>query len=257
MSALLMLLVQLLVPLIGGMTTIARTIKFVQEGELGIKLRFGKVVCKNGKPKVIQPGFCLLIPFVDKLHRRHVRQQTIRCDHQEVQLKDKTVFDVSAVAYFRVVDIYKALFVIDDLTSSVNDLCMSVLRDEFSERGMNNANETTGISDSILVELRKRADEWGVEFNDFRLTNCSPTPETLQLLLVEQQGVQRVKALQAAAKELGWEPKDIPPAIAASLIGIPVATSIGGSSVTTNSTNNSVTKNKDDHLNEITDDWEL
>lgn len=211
---------------IGGLTTVAKSIRFVQEGERGIKLRFGKVVRKKGEPLVVKPGFCFLVPFVDTLHRHHVRQQTIRCDHQEIQLDDKTVFDVSAVSFFRVTDIYKALVEIDNLTSSINDLCMSILRDELAHRNMDNVNQTTEISTKLLEVIRTKADEWGVEFIDFRLTNCSPTPATLQLLLTEQQGKQRAKALKGAADELSIRVEDIDSTLAAALVGIPVMSSL-------------------------------
>ena len=67
----------------------------------------------------MEPGFLFLIPKVDSLVRRHVRQQTIELNEQEVILKDNTIWVVSAVVFFRVKDIYKALFEIDDLDGGV------------------------------------------------------------------------------------------------------------------------------------------
>ena len=104
------------------------SLRFVKEGERGLVLRFGQVVRKGGKPRIIEPGFVFLIPQVENLVRRHVRQQTIELNEQEVILKDNTIWVVSAVVFFRVKDIYKALFEIDDLDGGVRNLCMGELR---------------------------------------------------------------------------------------------------------------------------------
>jgi SPFH domain/Band 7 family protein len=58
---------------------LSKTFNYVKEGELGIKLRFGKASRdKDGKPRVIPPGFVMMIPWVDTLAKHHVRQQTSR-----------------------------------------------------------------------------------------------------------------------------------------------------------------------------------
>ena len=47
---------------------LSRTFNYVKEGELGIKLRFGKAKRnKDGSPRIIFPGFVLMIPWVDSL----------------------------------------------------------------------------------------------------------------------------------------------------------------------------------------------
>jgi regulator of protease activity HflC (stomatin/prohibitin superfamily) len=60
-----------------------------------------------------------MIPWVDSLAKHHVRQQTIRFDNQEIMIKDGLIFSVNAAVIFRVTDIYKALFEIEDLHTGV------------------------------------------------------------------------------------------------------------------------------------------
>jgi regulator of protease activity HflC (stomatin/prohibitin superfamily) len=51
--------------ILSGIIAFFKSFRFVREGERGIKLRFGKAVRKKGgTPKVIEPGFAWLIPFV-------------------------------------------------------------------------------------------------------------------------------------------------------------------------------------------------
>ncbi len=65
--------VALVMMVVGLITTLFKTLKFVQEGEQGCRLIFGRVQRDwHGNPVIIQPGFVLLIPWVQTLKRRHV-----------------------------------------------------------------------------------------------------------------------------------------------------------------------------------------
>lgn len=234
MEALLQLLSGLLVPVVGGLVSVAKGIKFVPEGQRGIKLRFGKAVrykagSLKGKPKVIEPGLRLLIPFVDTLVRRHVRQQTIRSEDQEIMLMDKAVFHISAVTIFRVTDVYRALFEIDDLDGSIDDFCMAVLRDFLSQKDADEIINTMKISEELLALLVEKGSEWGVEFISFRLTNCSPSSQTAELLLTKPLAERKMEALKAAADSAKTTLAEMDPMLSAALVGVPVAAGIGGS----------------------------
>ncbi len=213
------------------LTALIKTIKFVHEGELGIKLRFGKAVCDSkGIPKVIKPGLLLLIPFVDSLQRRHVRQQTINFESQKIMVKGGLIFEVSAMVVFKVNDIYKALFEIDNLDAAIMDLCMGMLRDTLSPYEHDKLFDTKAISDSLLNDLTKVAKTWGVEFITFKLTNCAPTAETAQYVMAKTGAALKAAAIQAAAEEIGMDINSLNPALAAVMAGIPLVASVGTTS---------------------------
>ncbi len=226
MDALLGPLMQVLLAVGGGIYTLLKSIKFVQEGELGIKLRFGKAVRVNGVPKVIPPGFVLLIPFVDTLRRQHVRQQTLRLDNQKVMIAQGLIFNVSAVVMFRIRDIYRALFEINDLNRALVDLSMGLLRDELAHKTHLELTDIEGISTGLLGRLKSHADEWGVEFIQFKLTDCAPTVETAPLINAQIGVTMKLNALETASAKLGVKLSDLSPVLAAALVGVPMVTAI-------------------------------
>ena len=123
---------QALVLLGSALVTVFKSIAFVQEGQRGVKLRFGKAVRyrtgKNaGHPKIVDPGFVFMIPFIDKLQRRHVRQETIRLDYQKIMFKDGMIFQVSAMLLFTVKDVFKAMFEIDNLDNAVETFGLAII----------------------------------------------------------------------------------------------------------------------------------
>ena len=224
--------VELIAALIGVVTSIAKAFKFVQEGELGIKLRFGRALKnKDGTPRIVKPGFVLLIPFVETLKRHHVRQQTLRLDHQKVMIAQGLIFNISAVVIFRVKDIYRALFEIDDLDNSLIDLSMGILRDVLSNKNYGELANMESISEELLHKLQEKAEEWGASFIQFKLTDCSPTAETAPLVNAGAGVKMKMEALKAAAKEMGVDLTTIPPVLAATLVGTPLVASIAGDSL--------------------------
>lgn len=201
-----------------------KAFRFVREGEQGIKLRFGKALRnKQGEPKIINPGFVFLIPFVDTLKRHHVRQETIRFDHQQIMIQDGLIFNVNAIVIFRVKDIYKALFEIENLEYSIEDLGMGILRDEVSKRNYTELEDTEKISESLLKVLRVKAEEWGIEFIQFKLTSCAPSTESASLIF-SKLGVRfKVEALQEASEAI--TKLDVDPGLASVLVGVPLVAS--------------------------------
>lgn len=225
-------LLQIAVALGGGGTVLAKTIRFVREGEEGIKLRFGKATRDaNEAPVVYQPGFALLIPFVDTLVRRHVRVQTIDLPQQTVTIKNGLSYIVDAVVRFRVKDVYKALFVVDDLDKTMKNVAMAELRDILTpyadEQAMAGVH---GMSEKLTTEIAKQSEVWGVEIEQFSVVSCVPTPESQQIVNVNAGVKSRVAALKLGFRDLGFGTGvGQYPQLAAALIGIPVATAIGAS----------------------------
>lgn len=218
---------ELLVSMFASTFGIFKSIRFVHEGERGIRLRFGKAVRKKDKtPKIIEPGFVLLIPFIDTLRRHHVRQQSMRFEDQRIVLKDGLIFKVGAMVIFKVEDIYKALFDIDDLDGSITDLCMARLRDVLQPCTHTELSDSDDISKKLLSAVEEKSKEWGVIFIHFGLTDCAPTPETANLINVEIGVEMKMHALDIACKKRNLLSKDLNPVLAATLIGIPLSANI-------------------------------
>lgn len=205
---------------------LTRSFNFVKEGELGIKLRFGKAKRdQNGEPLIILPGFVMMIPWVDRLEKHHVRQQTIRLDNQKIMIRDGLIFNINAAIIFRVNDIYRALFEIDGLNTSIADLSMGILRDVLTGRDHTNLNQTKEISTLLLDELKDKAQQWGVDFLQFNIIDCAPTPETAQIIIAKAGVMMKAEALEELAKRRGIRIEQLNPTLAAVLVGVPLVAS--------------------------------
>lgn len=143
-------------------------------------------------------------------------------------LKSGLTFRVAGAIYFRVTEIYKALFDIIGLDESIEQLAMGVLRDEIATHdNHHDLSDTAKIAEDIKKKIKERTDSWGVEILDFRLTTVAPTSESAPIVNMEAAASMRAKVIQSVAEELGSKPEDmVRSGLAAVLVGAPlVATS--------------------------------
>lgn len=118
---------------------LARMIRIIKQYEQGVIFRFGKVI------EVREPGLFLLIPFVDVLHRVSLRIVTMPIQSQGIITLDNVSVDVSAVAYFRVVEAKKSVIAIENANAAINQIAQTTLRKVVGQHTLDETlAETTG-----------------------------------------------------------------------------------------------------------------
>lgn len=222
------------VPVVLALGSAAGSVRFIQESQRGVKLRFGKVIRnRNGKPRIYEPGFVLTLPTVHHLRRIHVRTQTLALEPQRVMLADRTVFQIGALVITHVMDdvdaIYQSLFEVDDVAASVEEFSAATLRDVLAGCRYEDLDHPDRLANAVRERLIPRLHSWGTEVDDVKLTDCSPSPETSRMVLIQAEAQMRVQALLTTAAAVGSLPSSLSPTLAAALIGAPVTVTLSES----------------------------
>lgn len=206
--------------------------KLVQEGERGIKLRFGRAIrTKDGRPKIINPGFVFVLPMVESLERTHVRTRTINLDTQSVMLKDKMVFNVNAVIMMRIIDspehIYQSLFEVDSFEETISDYVTAVVREVLSHMSYTEVLDPQDLGSRVKNSITEKLNDWGVDVLEVMITDSSPTQESAKAILLTAEAELRTQALIDVADDLSRKDvSDINPTLAAAIIGTPISVSL-------------------------------
>jgi regulator of protease activity HflC (stomatin/prohibitin superfamily) len=184
MKALTIVIVVVIIVLAIGAALSARIIKQYQEGVL---FRLGRV---RGPRK---PGFRLIIPFIDVLHRVSLRIVTMPIQSQGIITRDNVSVDVSAVAYFRVVDAVKSVVAIENVYSAIDQIAQTTLRKVV---GQHTLDQTLSETDKINLDIRKILDvttvDWGVEVTLVELKDIQ-LPDTMKRAMARQAEAEREK----------------------------------------------------------------
>jgi regulator of protease activity HflC (stomatin/prohibitin superfamily) len=160
-------------------------VKIVQQWERGVVLRFGRLV------SVRQPGFNLIIPWIERMVKVDLRVETLVLEPQEVITRDNVTVHVDAVVYFKVIDAKKAVVEVMNYAMATTQIALTTLR---SVLGQSELDELLAHRDRVNERLRDIIDEhteepWGVEV---------VTVEVKDVLLPE--GMQRAMARQAESE---------------------------------------------------------
>ena len=181
--------------LVVALIVLALSLRIVKQYEQGVLFRLGRVV------GVRAPGLTFIIPFVDDLRRVSLRIVTMPIQSQGIITRDNVSVDVSAVAYYRVVDAVKSVVAIENVADAINQIAQTTLRKVV---GQHTLDETLSETDRINVSIREILDvqtaEWGVivtlvELKDIQL------PESMKRAMARQAEAEREKRAKIISAE--------------------------------------------------------
>jgi regulator of protease activity HflC (stomatin/prohibitin superfamily) len=178
--------------IIGGIVVVvlvvaALSIRIVRQYERGVLFRLGRVI------GVREPGLRLIVPLVDVLHFVSLRIVTMPIQSQGIITRDNVSVDVSAVAYFRVIDPRKSIIAIENVHAAINQIAQTTLRKVV---GQHTLDETLSETDKINGDIRQILDvtstDWGVEVTLVELKDIQ-LPETMKRAMAKQAEAEREK----------------------------------------------------------------
>jgi regulator of protease activity HflC (stomatin/prohibitin superfamily) len=165
----------------------ALAVRIVKQYEQGVLFRLGKLRGSRA------PGFRLIIPVIDVLHKVSLRIVTMPIQSQGIITRDNVSVDVSAVAYFRVVDAVKSVIAIENVRAAINQIAQTTLRKVV---GQHTLDQTLSETDTINLDIRKILDtttvDWGVEVTLVELKDIQ-LPDSMKRAMARQAEAEREK----------------------------------------------------------------
>jgi regulator of protease activity HflC (stomatin/prohibitin superfamily) len=167
---------------------LAAAVRIVKQYERGVVLRFGRLV------GVRNPGFNVIIPFVDRMTKISLRIVPFVLEPQEVITKDNVTVRVDAVVYFKVIEPVKAVINVEGYREAIVQLALTTLR---SVLGQSELDELLAHRDQINLRLREIIDKeseepWGVSATLVEVKDVL-LPEAMQRAMARQAEAEREK----------------------------------------------------------------
>ncbi len=162
-------------------------VRIVKQYEIGVVFRLGRVQGPR------DPGLRAIVPFVDVMHRVSKRIVTMPIQSQGIITRDNVSVDVSAVAYYRVVDAVKSVVAIENVRAAIDQIAQTTLRKVV---GQHTLDETLSETDRINLDIREILDvttvEWGVEVTLVELKDIQ-LPDSMKRAMARQAEAEREK----------------------------------------------------------------
>ncbi len=164
-----------------GALYIASAARVVKQYERGVVLRLGRLA-----GEVRQPGFTMIIPVVDRLHKVNMQIVTMPVPAQEGITRDNVTVRVDAVVYFKVVDPASALIQVEDYKFAVSQMAQTSLRSIIGKSELDDLlSNREKLNQGLELMIDSPAVGWGVQVDRVEIKDVS-LPETMKRSMARQ-----------------------------------------------------------------------
>lgn len=167
---------------------IAMCIKIVPQQKAYVVERLGRY------HQTLNAGINIIIPFVDSIAYKHVlKEMVIDVPEQVCITKDNVQVGLDGIVYIQVVDARLASYGISNYLAGITQLAQTTMRSEIGKIMLEKTFEERGaINTSVVTEVDKAAQSWGVKILRYEIKNINP-PTNIIASMEKQMVAEREK----------------------------------------------------------------
>ncbi|NJR65147.1 MAG: SPFH/Band 7/PHB domain protein [Leptolyngbyaceae cyanobacterium CRU_2_3] len=179
-----------LVLMVLGGAGVAGSVRIVNQGNEVLVERLGSY---NRK---LEPGLNFTMPFLDRVaYQETIREKVLDIPPQSCITRDNVSITVDAIIYWRIVDMERAYYKVQNLQSAMTNLVMTQIR---AEMGSLELDETftarSEINEILLRELDTATDPWGVKVTRVELRDIIPSKAVQESMELQMSAERRKRA---------------------------------------------------------------
>ncbi|MDZ8108023.1 MAG: SPFH domain-containing protein [Nostoc sp. DedQUE12a] len=180
----------LLVFLALGGSAVAGSVKVVNQGNEALVERLGSY------NKKLEPGLNFVIPFLDKVvYKETIREKVLDIPPQKCITRDNVSIEVDAVVYWRIVDMEKAWYKVENLQSAMVNLVLTQIRSEMGQLELDQTfTARSQINELLLQDLDIATDPWGVKVTRVELRDIIPSQAVQESMELQMSAERRRRA---------------------------------------------------------------
>jgi regulator of protease activity HflC (stomatin/prohibitin superfamily) len=172
--------------------------KIINEGNEALVERLGRYHRKLGA------GVKFIVPLIDSIVMEDTtREQILDIKPQNVITSDNVYIEVDGVIFWRITDMEKSFYKIDDIQVALGNLIQVELRANLAERTFEQViTSRTEVNQALLKTVNATASDWGVQIIRVDIQSITP-PESVQKSMADQNAavIRKRAAITAAEGE--------------------------------------------------------
>ncbi|MFC9270162.1 SPFH domain-containing protein [Streptomyces zhihengii] len=155
--------------------------RVVKQYERGVIFRLGRL-----RREVREPGFTLIVPAIDRMHKVNMQIVTMPVPAQEGITRDNVTVRVDAVVYFRVIDAPNALVEVEDYRFAVSQMAQTSLRSIIGKSDLDDLlSNREKLNEGLELMIDSPAVGWGVQIDRVEIKDVS-LPEAMKRSMARQ-----------------------------------------------------------------------
>ena len=127
--------------------------------------------------KKLEPGLNFIVPVYDRVvYKDTIREKVLDVPAQSCITRDNVSITVDAVVYWRIMDMYKAFYKVENLRDAMVNMVLTQIRSEMGKLELDQTfTARTEINEILLRELDIATDPWGVKVTRVELRDIMPS----------------------------------------------------------------------------------
>lgn len=175
---------------------IVGSVKTINQGNEALVERLGKY------HKKLTPGLNFVVPFLDNVVLEvSVREQVIDTEPQEAITRDNVSVEVDAVLYWRILQLERAYYAVEDVETALKNLATTTLRSEIGRMELAQTfSSRNEINQSLLQQLDDATATWGVKVTRVEVQRITPAKTVMDAMELERAAESKKKAAISEAE---------------------------------------------------------
>ena len=171
------------------------SLRIVKEYDRGVIFFLGKLTGVRG------PGLIILIPLFEQMTQVTLRTITMNIPSQKIITKDNVSIDIAAVAYYKIIDPQRSVVAIEDITSAVNQISQTTVRNVVGQFSLDQLLSQTGtINLQIKNVIDLHTEPWGAEVTAVEIKDIT-LPDNMQRAMAKEAEAERERRAKIVAAE--------------------------------------------------------
>jgi regulator of protease activity HflC (stomatin/prohibitin superfamily) len=166
------------------------SVKIINQGNEALVERLGRYHRK------LAPGLNFVIPLVDTIVlEESTRERVLDIEPQDAITKDNVSVSVDAVMYWRILQLERTYYAVEEVEEALKNLVITTLRSELGRMPLAQTfSSRSEINHSLLQQLDDVTATWGVKVTRVEVQSITPNQAILEALELERAAESRKKA---------------------------------------------------------------
>lgn len=158
------------------------SVRIINQGNQALVERLGRYHRK------LRPGLNFIVPFLDTIvWEESMREKLLDVPPQSAITRDNVSLDVDAVVYWKILDLERTYYEIEDIQAAIRELVVTTLRSEIGkmpfERTFSSRDE---LNQALLDQLDEATEPWGVKVTRVEVQSIDPPESVLESMQQQQ-----------------------------------------------------------------------
>ncbi|WP_008310096.1 SPFH domain-containing protein [Leptolyngbya sp. PCC 6406] len=158
------------------------SVRIVNQGTEALVERLGRYHRK------LRPGLNFIVPFMDIIVlEESTRERLLDVEPQPAISRDNVSLDVDAVVYWKVLDLERTYYAIEDVEAAIRELVITTLRSRIGTMPFEDTfSSRDDLNKLLLDQLDEATEAWGVKVTRVEVQSIKPPDSVLESMQQQQ-----------------------------------------------------------------------